>query len=357
MKKINFLTITNPFPKSFPDVESVHNSLNNCTIQSKIQSEILHDLPTFKTISLLFVALAIPSLIRHFRKDVASHPWAYKAIWAIASLTNLLTLSLPNRLDQDIQEGVTRPIYTLFDPANWAFSIWSIIIPSEILLALTVALLTDSPQLIQQGFRKGSLFWLAAHVYQLLWGLSYRKEFKNVLALPAGMLAAAACYFYTCYQELSKIYQVLPVEAIIEKSKLALDSIPIAMHVMMLLGTALQLLNSRQQQIAAPTGIQASYSTLSGLTITTIGMLLSFVTANPVFTLVSMWILYAVDDQIAKDEGKLIVSKEISDSLIHSNKVFIRLSQVGVLITSWVAILNLYNGPGSWKAELFNSDD
>ena len=109
-------------------------------------SEILDssDINMTKVIMTSSIALAvsIPVLMLYTNSTLMKHPWAYRLLWGISFLTNLLTVQLPGRLDGEIaNDGKNKaPLRfdTLFAPAGYAFAIWAVIYLGEILLSTNV---------------------------------------------------------------------------------------------------------------------------------------------------------------------------------------------------------------------------
>lgn len=183
-----------------------------------------------------------------------------RILWVSSFLLNLITVSLPGRFDgqaaaaaekrrneatnpKELEEVlVTMPWITLFEPAPWAFSIWGVIYSSELLLSAFVGIFVNMQDRMVQ---KSAPYWLAGSIYQSLWCLSFRPQFRPYLWLPMLFLAAASASFFGSHQAITSILSSSSVANSLSKQiGLYLCRFPISLHATWLAAAALLNLNA-----------------------------------------------------------------------------------------------------------------
>eukprot|EP01031_Cornospumella_fuschlensis_P028015 gene28015-33829_t len=185
-------------------------------------------IPIFRTAVALVAMASIPLLSMHAKNLVDGHSWAYKVVWAIAMAVNFITVGLPGRFDSEAQENKKGfPWVTLFEPAGWAFAIWGVIYAGELALTAYVASIGKEVTL----FKKAAPLWLAGNLFQSLWCLTFRPQFKSVLWLPMSLLASASAAFLGCHQVLSEgLMAQAWSQPLLERLAILLIRSPVSLH-------------------------------------------------------------------------------------------------------------------------------
>ena len=273
-------------------------------------SEILDssDINMTKVIMTSSIALAvsIPVLMLYTNSTLLKHPWAYRLLWGISFLTNLLTVQLPGRLDGEIaNDGKNKaPLRfdTLFAPAGYAFAIWAVIYLGEILLSTTVAINGKPVDVI----RKATPWWATANLMQSLWCASFRPRFINMLWLPSIMLSLGAFALLGAHNEFS--FELQGMEWGWEKFILLLMRAPISLHAGWLCAASILNINGWLAASKFNMSTQLAFCIFSVYAAFLVGAIFSFRTGDPLIALTIAWALRAIAANTAPKDPK---SKDI----------------------------------------------
>lgn len=212
-----------------PKLNFVEFDPDSNLVAAMAQASSAPSIPIFHT-SLALVALAsIPLLSIYSKTLVDGHAWAYKVVWAVAMAINFITVGLPGRFDSEAQENRKGfPWVTLFEPAGWAFAIWGVIYAGELALTAYVASIGKEVAL----FKRAAPFWLAGNLFQSLWCLTFRPQFKSVLWLPMSLLASASAALLGCHQVLSTglLPSPLTSQSMLDRLILLAIRSPVSLH-------------------------------------------------------------------------------------------------------------------------------
>jgi hypothetical protein len=189
---------------------------------------------TFALFSLSFTSIFLVAVSNSVRES----PYLFRLLWLLAFAINVVTVSIPGRMDRIFHEGShIKPWHTLFEAATWAFSLWSVIYALEAALTLYVVICGIPPDL----FQKIVPYWLAGNWFQALWCFAFRPEFYHQLWLSTACLLAAALCFTAAHYEITqhiKDIHLLPACAMM------LFRLPIALHSIWLGSAVLLTFNS-----------------------------------------------------------------------------------------------------------------
>jgi hypothetical protein len=189
---------------------------------------------TFALFSLSFTSIFLVAVSNSVRES----PYLFRVLWLLAFAINVVTVSIPGRMDRIFHEGShIKPWHTLFEAATWAFSLWSVIYALEAALTLYVVICGIPPDL----FQKIVPYWLAGNWFQALWCFAFRPEFYHQLWLSTACLLAAALCFTAAHYEITqhiKDIHLLPACAMM------LFRLPIALHSIWLGSAVLLTFNS-----------------------------------------------------------------------------------------------------------------
>lgn len=219
----------------------------------------------------------------------------YQRIWILAFIANVAAVSVPGRFDGDAEsKDFVNNWKTLFGAANWTFAIWGIIYLAEALITLYV-FFKGTPTSI---FKQILPYWLAGHMYQILWCAAFRKDMKTALWLPSILLLGGAVSFGLGVFELTKILEHAKVEPFL----LCLTRLPFSIHCGWLV--AATILNYHSWLNSSGSSIDLQVQTAYAATYLSCGLALFFLyfLHDPAFTLTIAWALLGVAARTA--EGK-----------------------------------------------------
>ncbi|KAJ1405669.1 hypothetical protein B484DRAFT_404387, partial [Ochromonadaceae sp. CCMP2298] len=139
-------------------------------ISTIIKTRALKGTPLLITFALFSVSFASIFLVA-VSHNVRQSPYLFRLLWLLAFAINMVTVSIPGRMDRIFHEGRhIKAWHTLFEAATWAFSLWSPIYALEAALTLYVVVYGIPPEL----FQKIVPFWLAGNWFQALWTFAFR---------------------------------------------------------------------------------------------------------------------------------------------------------------------------------------
>lgn len=185
-------------------------------------------MPILKSTVFLALGLAVPFIALYAEKFISKNPDAFRWVWLGAFLTNIISVSIPGRFDQLQQHGKSwQQWQTYFEPSGWAFAIWGVIYLSEFLLT-AYGTISGAPI---EVFRNAVPFWLAGNLFQSLWCLTFRPEFRSGLWLPASFLAGGAASMLGAHRVFTDAIMTLgPQHSMNEKLLLLACRFPLALH-------------------------------------------------------------------------------------------------------------------------------
>jgi hypothetical protein len=229
---------------------------------------------------------------------------------AVAYAVNVVAVSIPGRIDGQMQEQARRrkeqsanasasspaipedsEFRSLFTPAGWAFAIWGVIYMGEAFgVALEVADVGDV------GAARGVVpYWACACALQALWCVAFRPAFRapRHFWLSSAILIAEAWALGCAHAEGRKI--VASASALTYAGVL----VPLALHFGWIMCASLVNVNSFVAKTCS-IDTQLAVGFLSAFGGAALGAGVSFVTGDPVVGVVIAWALAAV----ASDGGK-----------------------------------------------------
>lgn len=260
-------------------------------------------MPVLKSVVFLALGLTVPFIGLYAEKLISKHPSAFRWVWLGAFLSNIISVSIPGRFDQLQQAGKPwQPWKTLFEPAGWAFAIWGVIYISEFLLT-GYATLSGAPA---EVFRNAAPFWLAGNLFQSLWCLTFRPEFRSGLWLPASFLAGGAASILSAHRVFTQVIMTLgPQHATNEKLLLLACRFPLALHGTWL--AAATLLNTNGWAAIGPTTqpFQLALAFTSAFIAFAIAGVVTWQTKDVFIAATAAWALAALADRaMTKSEDK-----------------------------------------------------
>lgn len=254
--------------------------------------------PTLKVVLLLGLAAGIPALVKYLKQHMTVTPWMYRMIWVASFAVNVLAVSIPGRLDGEKKlasegKGIS-PWNSLFEPSGWAFAIWGVIYTVEFLSAGYVGMVGEPMAEIS----KVVPFFAAGNLFQSLWCMSFRSEFKKVIWLPMIMLVGCGLSFGMCHWQFTSALNYLSSTFNADtRNILYLLRFPFALHAAWVACATLLNFNvllavdnySRSVQVAA-----AFFSAYGGAAL---GIALTLRTRDPFLALTVAWALSALSDR------------------------------------------------------------
>lgn len=197
--------------------------------------------PTLSVAALALAALLVPMVARALEAFAGSthlrFRYGYRSLWIGAFLLNVLCVSIPGRLDEEMARstGIESVWRSLFVPAPWAFAIWGVIYLGELCVSVAVGV---------SGARQVSgacSYWVAGTLYQCLWCLAFRRRFMSALWLPSSMLALGSLCLFGAHSELTDA--LLAATTLRGRIIAGLIRFPISVHAAWLSAAALLNLN------------------------------------------------------------------------------------------------------------------
>lgn len=300
----NIQTVFTPF-SDFNDKEMKFENIIarvNHAVQTKAADVVVLStpapVPTLKVALLLGLAACVPAVARLSKQQMSKVPMFYRFAWVAAFAINLITVLIPGRLDDEkrvASEGDgTAPWESLFEPSGWAFAIWGIIYGAELLSAAYVGAVGEPVTELS----KIVPYFLAGNLFQSLWCVSFRSQYKRVLWLPLLMLVGGGVSFGLGHFELTTALNYLTSTFNADtRNMLYLLRFPFALHTAWLACAALLNFNallavnqfSRSVQVAA-----AFFSAYGGAAL---GAALTLRTGDPMLALTVAWALSALSDR------------------------------------------------------------
>jgi hypothetical protein len=242
-------------------------------------------------LGLLALAVAIPYLSRISDELIAKDQGAYKTMWVVAFVANLLAVALPGRFDSRVANGEPFPWDNMFEPAAWAFTIWPLIYIAELAVTSFVA----SGNGPAKDFAKVAPFWVAGNLFQSAWCLSFRPPMKKFLWLPVSFLALSGACFGLGYLSLTNSMSVLSTAFnSVTLNTLKLVRVPFALHTAWLAAATLANLNAWLAMSNVTTGLQDALAFLSASAAGFAGAAMALRTRDPVPAVTVAWALAAL---------------------------------------------------------------
>lgn len=243
----------------------------------------------------------------------SSNSWFYRALWVIPFIVNLIAVSIPGRFDSQQGDQVFKTLNSLFEPSGWAFAIWGIIYLGEMLLTAYSGLVGQP----QNVLKSVAPYWLAGNLFQSLWCLSFRPEFKSALWLPMSLLAFGAISFAGAEIEMSSAIREMFSSAVTDASgtkygilqlftswegiRLLLMRFPISLHTGWLAAASLLNFNAWVAESARKgIDVQIAAAFLSSYFGAAFGGALSVYSGDPFVAFTVAWALAALADRTFK---------------------------------------------------------
>jgi hypothetical protein len=251
-------------------------------------------------------------------KYIKSSNWAYRAVWVVAFLVNLVTVSIPGRFDGQVAAGngkVDFPWRTVFAPAGWAFAIWGVIYSSELLLVGYVGVVG----LPMQAFKRAAPYWAAGNLFQGIWTFLFRENFKSQMWLPMISLALGSASLFTAHGEFTQA--ILPSMKLWEKARLIALRSPISLHATWLTGASLLNLNSWAALSQKTLGFQVALGFASAYFVAAAGIIISVKRGDPFVALVVAWTLAALSSKTKENCDVKELPSSTVDALALTEKV------------------------------------
>jgi hypothetical protein len=299
-----------PIHKIF--AEAALNQVENTDFELIATSTMLPaPIPVIKVALVLIAMAAIPIGLSVSRKTFDYNPLAYKVAWALAFSINLITVSLPGRFDSQAQENKQGfPWVTLFEPAGWAFAIWGIIYAGELAVTAYTMTMVASDDVL----RSATPYWVAGNLFQSLWCLTFRPQFRGAMWLPMSLLAAGSGSLLLSHRALSAGMASLGVEWTKNKLLLLLLRSPISLHTAWLAAATLLNLNGWAVMASASYPAQIALAFASAFLGATYGVLATWFTGDPLLAGTIAWALSALSARTLLKVEKNVIEYVSADT-------------------------------------------
>jgi hypothetical protein len=264
------------------------------TLSSSLMAQsvpLSHSTPSLsKVAATLLATSSIPVVCAIAKRNIDSNLWSHKIVWAIAFIANFITVSLPGRFDSEAQENKQGfPWVTLFEPAGWAFAIWGVIYAGELALTIYASFLSSPTAL----FREAAPFWLAGNLFQSLWCLTFRPEFRSAMWVPMSLLALGSTSLLLAHQVFTATLKNEPSWLL-----LALRA-PVSLHAAWLAAATCLNLNGWAVMEKASYPLQIAVAFASCFLGAGIGALTSLQSGDPLLAATIAWALAALASRTA----------------------------------------------------------
>jgi len=253
-----------------------------------------------KATAAFLLTTSVPIVLSISSSFIRKSAWLYKLLFSGAFLINWITVSIPGRFDGNIDKDtgkVTIPYSTLFEPEAWAFAIWGVIYISEIILTLYSTAIGKPADLLKDV----TIFWIAGNLFQSIWCLVFRPEFKSYMGFSALLLALGSASFGLAHNVLS--------EAITgyaggywdkERIGLILMRFPLALHTGWLAAASLLNLNGWAVLANTTPRFQTNVAFLSAILGSIVGGVLSVRSGDGWIALTVAWALQALANRTSR---------------------------------------------------------
>ena len=206
-------------------------------------------------------------------------------VWVASFVLNLITLNLPGRFDNSNSSPEGGPWKSLFAPAPYAFAIWGVIYLTEFLLTAFIA--TNYREKVIKTLTMITPFWLSTNIYQSLWCLTFRPQFKEYLWVPATFLGLGATSLLTAVALVSK--NLLIADTNDSFYYLLLLRIPLSLHTGWLAAATLLNLNGFVAFNKIPMSSQLAVAFASVFVAFLIGTVSTFLLKDPLLAGTVAW--------------------------------------------------------------------
>lgn len=292
-------------------------------------TESFEPVPKLKTVIIILCAIAIPGITHLTSKHLISHPFGHRAIWVAAFFINLLTLNIPGRFDGMRTEGKIGPPWrTLFEPASWAFAIWGMIYLGEALLSAYAGLVGEPLQV----FRKAAPFWLAGNLFQSLWCMTFRPQFKAIMWLPATFLLSGSVSLLLAHNVFTTYLAGLLNQN--DRWLIFAARAPIALHAAWLAAATLLNINGWAAVAKVSDSTQIAVAFSSVFAAFTVGLGATLYSKDPLLAATVAWALAA----LAYRSHEKTLDPTVSQSTRDINAA---LSKVGLVVSRLLQLLVL----------------
>lgn len=287
--------------------------------------------------AILFTAAVSIAMIC-YSSNVRESLWLFRILWLLAFAINIITVSIPGRLDRVLVDGNhIKPWSSLFELSTWAFAIWGVIYLSEIFLSGYVVLIGIPVKLFQSLVP----YWLAGNWFQGLWCFSFRPEFKSALWVPTIFLFLGAFTFFKAHVEITSYITTNQLEGVAKYCIMALR-VPFAIHASWLAAAALVNLNSFVAISNFSKGMQISVAHGSAYVAALYGLYGALTTGDATIPITIAWALEAAATR-THEKIKLpgnIVGSDIQESLSITESFLgnaMKCAALGMIVSPFVA--------------------
>ena len=262
----------------------------------------------------------LPTLLAAYVPDLLKGTYNYRFLWLLAFTLNLIWLNIPGRFDTPIRDKDSKiqkfqpksAFRTCFVPAGWTFAIWGLIYASETLVTLYVVFFSTSLGAKALGVVKmASIYWFAGNIYQALWCIFFREEFRSQIYLSVSMLGAAAYSLVLLEMQLSE-----GIDAICNHDRFILNLInaSITMHAAWLVAATLVNLNILISIYGFSADMQLKGGFASAIFGLMVGMYLCYTTKNVFYGLTFAWAFYGLSVKTLNDSDvvSIIGNKDVT---------------------------------------------
>lgn len=241
------VAIMNPQPQTRLEVSKGETleAIEKENVLTEIAEEIfVRDVsgPNLKYTFLVMLTAIFSIVMVASSTTVKKSPILFRVLWCMAFAVNVISASIPGRLDRILVAGHhVKPWNTLFEASTWAFSLWSVIYTSETALSGYVTIIGIPIYLFQRLVP----YWFAGNWFQALWCFSFRPEFKSRLWIPTLCLLLGALSLIAAHYEITLfIRHNCAKDDYGLKASLMIFRLPFAVHGSWLAAAALLNLNS-----------------------------------------------------------------------------------------------------------------
>lgn len=250
---------------------------------------------------------------------------AIKTAVACSYALNIITVSIPGRLDGQVAKAITEeedpkkkksandknkkktvgeklaPVggKTLVAPAGWAFAIWGPIFLGE-LVSVSAAVVNLPQNNLGSLFQQIAIPFASANIFQSLWCASFREKFTKVrggMYISTAMLASTAF----CLGKVNGIVAKAQYSGEYTVAQYLLYFFPMSLHFGWVTAAALVNFNAA---IALDTASSSTFIGFAGISTSVAaavgGLCLAISRGAPVFSGVISWALFAVADGMRK---------------------------------------------------------
>lgn len=295
--------------------------------------------PNIKYSFVLCFLAALSVALVSVSNSVQESPRLFRVLWILAFMINVITVSMPGRLDRVLVEGShVKPWSSLFEASTWAFSIWGLIYLSETLLSGYVGILGIPMRLFQRIVP----YWLAGNWCQGLWCFAFRPEFKDQLWIPTVLLTLGMVAFGAAHFEITAFLNAWSPTMTTSKAAMLLFRVPFAMHTSWLAAAAALNLNSYVALRGSSKGVQIAVAHMCAYVAFLLGLYGSISRNDPVISLTIAWALEAVSTRSVEKMHlpRNLVGPDVYESLALTEGMLsnaMKCVSLGIIVAPFVA--------------------